>query len=323
MNYEALYTNFLEEIVHKIPQKTRLVNILADILCISKEAVYRRLRGEMQFSFQEAMIISRELHIPLDTLETNNSHASKPFKLNLIEYINPAESDFALMEEMTEIMKSFKNIAEPEVGEITNILPQPLYVNYENIFRFYLFKWNYQTNNSIKATPYKDIIVLDKLKKTQGEYVKWAKRINTEYVFDPLLFQYLVTNIKYFYYVGLISHEDAQLIKQDLLKILDDIDAMSRTGIIKESGKKINIYISDVNVDTNYIYVATPDYHLTIIKVFLLNGIASTDTKTFEEVKRWMQSFKRQSRLITVSGEKERRSFLKEQHDLIDSLSQL
>lgn len=323
MKYEALYTNFLEEIIQKIPQKTGLVNILADMLCISKEAVYRRLRREIQFSFLEVMTISRELHISLDTLQMSTLQESKPFKLNLIEYINPAESDFALMEEMTTVMKSFKNVADPEVGEITNILPQPLYVKYENIFKFYLFKWKYQSNSSTKTMPYKDIHVMDKLRKTQQEYVKWAKRLNTEYVLDPLLFQYLVTNIKYFYYVGLITHEDMQLIKQDLLKILDDIDTMSRTGIIEESGKKINIYISDVNVDTNYIYVATPDYQLTIIKVFLLNGIASTDRKTFEEIKRWMQSLKRQSRLITVSGEKERRSFLKEQHDLIDSLSQL
>lgn len=322
MKNEALYNTFLEEIARKVPHRTRLVSILSNMLSISKEAVYRRLRGEMPFTFNEVMSISRELHISLDTLNMNVSTSSKPFKLNLIEYINPAESDFALMEEMTAIMKSFKD-APAEVGEIANIIPQPLYVNYDSIFKFYLFKWKYQSQSFKKVVPYKDIVVSDKLKKTQQEYVKWAKRLNTEYVFDNFLFHHLVSNIKYFYYVGLILKKEVQQIRMDLLKILDDMDMLSRTGILKESGKKIDMYISHINIDTNYIYVATPNYKLTIIKAFLLNGIASTDRATFEEVKSWIQSMKQQSILITKSSEKERIEFFKAQYDLVESLSQI
>jgi len=322
MKHEAFHNSFLEEIAQKIPQKTKLADILADMLCIGKDAVYRRLRGDMPFTFDEAMTVSRQLGISLDNLNTDIS-VSKPFKLNLIEYINPAESDFALMEEMTMIMKSFKGIPNPEVGEITNILPQPLYVVHENIFRFYLFKWKYQTNRFSRAVPYKDILILNKLKKIQEEYAKWAKQLDTEYVFDYQLFNYIITDIRYFYNIDLISREDIQLIQEDLLKILDKIDTWSRTGIIEESGKKIDIYISNVNIDTNYIYVSTPDYQLTIIKAFILNGIASTDKATFKEVKYWIRSMKQQSTLITKSSETERILFLKEQRELIQSLYNL
>lgn len=323
MEYELLYNSFLREITQSIPHKAGVVNVLADLLHIGKEAVYRRLRGEVPFTFHEVMTISRQLSISLDNLEIDSSSMSKPFRLSLIEYINPAESDFVLLKEMTEILKSFKDVPDPEVGEIANILPQPLYIPYENIFKFFLFKWKYQSNSSDKTVPYKDIVVVDKLKKVQEEYVEWARRLHTEYIFDRQIFHYLVTNIKYFYWVGLISNEEIQLIKEDLLKILNNIDLWSRTGFIQETGKSINIYISGINVDTNYIYVSTPDYQLTIIKAFLLNGIASTDKRTFEEVKHWMQSMKQQSILITKSSEKERFNFLKEQYDLIESLSQV
>ena len=323
MKQEKLYNSFLEAISQKIPQKGDVVNVLANILCIGKEAVYRRLRGEVSFTFYEVMTISRQLHISLDNLEMNTSLLSKPFKLNLIEYINPAESDFALLEEMTNIMKSFENVPNPEVGEITNILPQPLYIPYESIFKFYLFKWKYQSNTSNKAIPYNDIVIVDKLRETQNEYVEWAKRLDTEYIFDKQLFQYLVTNIKYFYEIGLISKEEIRIIIEDLSKIVDDIDLCARTGILKETGKKINIYISNINIDTNYIFVGAKEYQLTIIKAFLLNGIASTDKRTFEETKIWMKSTKRQSILITGSGDRERINFIEEQYDIIQSLSRL
>ena len=44
MKKELLYDNLLNAIKEKFPQKTNLVNALVDLLCIEKEAVYRRLR---------------------------------------------------------------------------------------------------------------------------------------------------------------------------------------------------------------------------------------------------------------------------------------
>lgn len=323
MKHDILYNNFLTEIAQKISQKGMMVNILADMLCIGKEAVYRRLRREVPFSFFEVMTISKQLGISLDGLNATTHSIVKPFKLSLIEYINPAISDFALMEEMTAILKSFKEHSNPEAGEITNLLPQPLYVSYEHVFKLYLFKWKYHSNRQDKAIPYKDIVIVDKLQKTQEEYVSWAKRLNAHYILDRRLFHYIVSNVEYFYNVGLITREEIRLIRHDLLKILDEMDHLARTGVFRETGKKVNIYISNINVETNYIYVTTSDYQLTIIKAFLLNGIASTDRTTFEEVRQWTRSMKRQSILISGSGDKERIKFLDEQYQIIDSLSKL
>jgi len=319
----ALFNIFLKKIEQKIPQKKEIINVLADVLHTDKEAVYKKLKREVPFTFHEILTISKQLGFSLDSLNADSISKKKPSNVSLIEYISPAEGDFALMEEMTSILKSFKNIKNPEAAEITNILPQPLYVLYENISRFYLLKWEYQSYNLSKTTPYKDIIITDKLRKTQEEYVKWAKRLHADYIFDYLLFYYLVTDIKYFYHVGLITHEEVQLLKQDLFRILEEINLLTRTGFFEETGQTINIYVSNVNIDTNYIYVATPDYHLTIIKAFLINGIASTDKKTFDEVKHRVQSTKRQSTLITKSGEKERIDFFEKQHNFIESLSHL
>ena len=321
MKYEEINNVFLEKIAQRIPQKTETMKILADILGIGKEDVYKKIKGEDEFTFYEVMTISRQLGISLDSLNAENSLITKPFKLKLIEYVNPAETDFALMEEMTAIMKSFNDSADAEAAEITNILPQPLYVPYKYIFKFYLFKWKYQSDIK-KTIPYKDIVIVDELRKTQEEYIKWAKLLHADYIFDHLLFHYLVADIRYFFQAGLITREEIQLIKQDLLEILENIDLLSSTGFIKETGRKINIYISYVNIDTNYIYVAAQDYHLTIIKAFILNGIATTDDKVFEKLKQRVQSIKQQSVLMTKSAEKERVKFLKEQRNIIESLSQ-
>ncbi len=323
MKEDELYDSFLKEIAQKIPQKVEIVNTLAETLCLAREAVYRRLRKEVPFTFNEVMTISRKLGISLDNLEKDPSQKTQPFRMKLIEYIDPADSDFAIMEEITEIMRSVSKDSDVQVGEITNILPQPLYINYKSVFRFYLFKWKYHSNRSEQVVPYKDIVIVDRLQKIQWEHVAWSKHLNVDFVFDRMLFQYLITNIEYFYYVGLISGAEVRSIMDDLFRILDYIDDLSRAGAYRETGKKVNIYISSVNVDTNYTYVSAPDLRLTIIKAFLLDGIASTEQTTFEAVQCWMRSLQKQSVMITGSGEQERISFLSEQHKIVESLSGL
>lgn len=226
------------------------------------------------------------------------------------------------MEELTAILETIKDIPESEVAEITNLLPQPLYLPYKSITQFYLFKWKYQSNLN-KAIPYKSVVFEDELQKKQAESIEWSKRIKVSFIFDHLLFHYLIADIRYFYRAGLITREEIQLIKMDLLKILDEIADLSNIGMYKETGKKVDIYISYVNIDTNCIYVSAPDFHLTIIKAFILNGIATTDKRVSEEMKYKVQSLKQQSTLITGSSEKERVSFLEEQYKVIEGLSQL
>lgn len=264
-----------------------------------------------------------KINTPLNSLKTNNSLSSRPFSTKAIEYIDLAKLDFGLLKELAAILNPLKDTTNAYGGEITNILPQPLYLSHSNIFRFDLLRWTYQFNDSNIMVPYKDIHIADELQETLDINVKCSRYLHTDYIFDKQLFLYLVEDITYFYSVGLITQEEVQLIKQDLLKIVDEIDKLSYTGFFKETGKKINIYLSNVKIDTSYIFLDVPDFQLTIIKTFILNGIATTDKKTFEELKKRVRSLKQQSILITGSGEKERINFLNEQRHIINTLSKL
>ena len=46
----------------RVPQGQNLASVLADILFMGKEAVYRRLRGEVSFSIEEIATISFQIY---------------------------------------------------------------------------------------------------------------------------------------------------------------------------------------------------------------------------------------------------------------------
>ena len=61
-----LNTSLIEAVKEKLPLKENLANLLIDTLYIGKEAIYRRLRGEVPFTLEEAALISRKLGVSLD-----------------------------------------------------------------------------------------------------------------------------------------------------------------------------------------------------------------------------------------------------------------
>ena len=68
MMINELNTGLIEALKEKLPPKTNLANLLMDTLCIGREAIYRRLRGEVPFTLEEAALISRKLGVSLDKI---------------------------------------------------------------------------------------------------------------------------------------------------------------------------------------------------------------------------------------------------------------
>ena len=57
MKQEFLHDNLLKAIREKIPQEENLASVLGNMLCIGKEAIYRRLRGDVPFTLLETYMI--------------------------------------------------------------------------------------------------------------------------------------------------------------------------------------------------------------------------------------------------------------------------
>lgn len=318
MNKMTAHEKLLNEIKLKISHKENIANTLMDILYIGKEAVYRRLRGEVQFTLQEAEIISRELHISLDGILESDLLKSRPFRLNLIEYIDPLEPDFRVMKEFIDVLKLMRDDPDSEIGSAANILPQSIYMKYEYLTKFYFFKWTYQFKEEGLVKPMCEIEINNRLKGVFKEFIAESMQIkNTYYVWDNSIFLYLVNDIKYFYKIGYILQDEIVSLKSDLLRFLDDLEELAAKGKF-ETGNNVSFYISNINIESTYSYVQTQDYKISLIKAFSLNSVASVDEKTFEKVKVWVNSFKRLSTLISESGEIQRVRFFNKQREIIN-----
>ena len=134
----------------RIPQDMNLANTLADILCMGKEAVYRRLRGEVSFTIDEVALLSQKLGISIDQIVGSHVSNKVTFDLNLLHASSALESYYEIINRYLQIFDYVKTDNTTEVYTASNSLPFTLYSSYENLSKFRLCRWMYQ-NGDIKT----------------------------------------------------------------------------------------------------------------------------------------------------------------------------
>lgn len=120
----------------RVPEKQNLAGYLADTLCMGKEAVYRRLRGEVSFTLEEVALISRRLGISIDQIIGNHLSDRVTFDLNLLKSSDSMEGYYEIIHRYLQIFDYVKKDETTEVYTASNLLPFTLYSEYEYLSKF-------------------------------------------------------------------------------------------------------------------------------------------------------------------------------------------
>ena len=296
-------TDLIDAMKIYLPKGNNLANALMDILYLGKEATYRRLRGEVPFTFAEVATISQHMGISLDKIVGADLNDNAIVNLNMLQCQRPTETYYSIIDSY---IKLFGQLIERESSErstSSNTVPQTLYLKYEALGRHY-----------------EDLEIPEKLIDKQKEFVNLSQLFqSTNYIWDKEIFIRLVNEVKFFLNINLISEDSVKRIKKELLILLNELEKISAQGKYS-SGKDVKIYISDINFESTYSYVETDIYHQCLIGVFSINSITSKDDFLFQHLKLWIQSLKKYSTLISQSGEVQRIHFFNRQQELVKSL---
>lgn len=316
----SIVTELINETRERVAPKETLANFLTNTLCMGKEAVYRRLRGEVAFTFDEVAMISHKLGISIDQIIGNHLSNRATFDLNLQHSPDPVESYYEILERYLRIFNYVRNDDSTVVNTAANIIPYTLYSSYENLSKFRLCRWVYQ-NGKIK-TPHSlaEMQIPEKVvaaHKKLSETVKQCKK--TCFIWDSNIFYSFVKEIKYFAGLNLISADDVKQLKSELLSLLHELEQLSVKGEFN-NGNKVAIYLSNINFEATYSYIEKGDFQISLFRVYSINSMDSQNQQICTLQKNWIQSLKRHSTLISESGEVQRIAFMEQQKEIIEQL---
>lgn len=308
------------KILDSIPGNIKPIEYLIKVLEVSKESAYRRLRGEIPFTFQEMSKLSLNLGFSIDEL------ISKPGESRILVNMqtgldeNPSTVFLKRFEQFYQFLLHLENYPNVEAVLALNRVPDIASVYFKNLFKFFYFKWLYQNYETSPKMNYSDVTVPDKIeevrKKIKFDTANCANKITL--ILDSNFFISQVNEIQYYHKRRLINDEDFKNLKNDVLGFVDFLEECAQTGTFGQKSK-ISIYLSSMNIGTNAVYAKYNGNETSFVYAFSINPMNMTNPVVCEKHKKWINSVKKYSMLITKSNEMLQSEYFDKQREYANS----
>jgi BetR domain len=315
-------------IKNTLPSHISLVDAIADLLNISYDSVYRRIRGEKPITLNELKILCEHFHLSLDQVL---EHKTESVVFNAPE-INGSDPDFReYLKGVLKQMKYFNSFVKREMLYQCKDAPFFYFYLFPEIGAFKTFCW---LKTIINNPDYRD--------KTFSlhefpfeECNELGQQIIREYSILPSIelwnfesFNSSLNQLEYYRDAGLFkTGEDFIIVADSFNKMLNHLQEQANNGLKFMPGATdvshkapFKFYINEVLLGNNTIICELDDLRLSIITYNALNYLITKDVRLGEKLFRGFNTLVSRSTLISGTGEKERNKFFRVQHEKIIQL---
>lgn len=320
MDSSGLNEVVISKILGNIPPNIKPMDYLMETLDISKESVYRRLRGDIPFTFGEIVKLSLNLSFSIDEIIGQNKKSRIFF--DLIENIsyNPQQTFLALLMDYHRYLLNVRNAKRIDTILAVNRILMWLTLESTYLFRFFYFKWAHQTYKAPANYSFSEVYIspdINVLCQKINEDLQFT--YYASYIIDRKAIVHTIKEIQYYYRRKLITTEELLLIKDDLLAFINQIEAMAKTGVTSV-GSPVYIFLSMINVESNSLYTSYDDKAVSYFWIYSLSPASVNNEAACLLHKKWLDSLKRYSMLISQSNEMLQEEFFNKQRSYINSI---
>ena len=316
---------FLSLLKTMVASNINLADELADMLNISTDSVYRRLRGQSAFSIDEVGVIAEKFDIPMESIfSTSKQQAS----FNFNRLYNNANNFIVYLGWYADYLSSLTAVPGTRIIYAADDVPVLRHFNFHYLAAFKAFYWSKAVLNidylpnqkfNLEAIP-KDLVELNK--KTAEVYSKLdCTEIWTNETITSTLKQ-----VQYYWECDFFeSNADALLVLADIRQMLNQMNKECEQND-QEGRERIGhfmLYNSDVMIGNNCVLIEPGNSQLPK-RVFLgyntFNTLSTKDDAFIDETSLWMNNLIKKSILLTGSGEKQRSIFFRKMEEKLSAL---
>ncbi|MCL1934617.1 MAG: helix-turn-helix domain-containing protein [Candidatus Azobacteroides sp.] len=294
-----------------------------EALNISRESVYRRIRGDISFTLEEIAKLSVELGFSIDELIIKDMHSRVFFDLHISGTQDPSETFMIIFQQYFQNTFDMSYAKEIESTMILNHIPPAYVIFFNHLFKFTYYRWMHQNQESSLKYCYSDVTLPDKLVYLQQKAMENMKKIrNNTFIFDPNIFLNLIREIQYYYKRRLITDSEFFVLKEELLALIDMVESIAQTGF-HGSEARFNLYLSALNIESSSQYIRCDDQVKSQFFVNSLEPVTITNPSLCAIHKKWLDSIRKYATLITQSNEILQVRYFSKQRSHIEEISEL
>ncbi|MDX1903933.1 MAG: helix-turn-helix domain-containing protein [Thermonemataceae bacterium] len=297
---------FLQYIKKILAPNVSLVDELAEILAMSNDSIYRRLRGETALSLEETFKIAAHYHISIDSLFKISSSE----KFTYFSY-KPIHTEQDLLKYLQMIEEDISIIAQHKGQMIYAATDLPIFYNfaYPELAAFKLYAWKrYAQVNNQKP----DLFTFDKLdadwwKLCQNIY-KLYQNISSVEIWTNQTIDSTIQQINYYNDLALFENPtDAKKLVEQLIILIEHIK--QKTFL---NHQPFSLYQSEVTLDNNCIMTEIQGQKKVYLRHQNLNVLVTKDDIFCEDTSAGLNTIIGKSVLLSGSSERIRHLFFQD-----------
>ncbi len=305
-----------QRIREKLPNNDSLAEVVAELLHVSNDSAYRRIRGETPLVLEEARILCDTFSLSLDEL-LHVSTNSIFFTYTQIDHIQ-----FSFGKYLEEIRNSLMLVNASNEKEITYLGKDiPVFYNflYRPLFAFRYFFWM----KSILQHPdfvhlqFSDDLLSPDLEQIGKEITQLYVSIPSTEIWNTESVNSTIAQIEYYREAGYFQcEEDIEKIYHSLRSLIEHIKTQAETGTKFIPGENVNIrkqhyhlFYNRVVLGDNTIIVIMEGQKTLYLTYDVLNYMVTRDVKFCNAVYGKLQNLIRRATILSNASEKQRNIF--------------
>jgi hypothetical protein len=318
-----LQQSLFKHIKANLPSHLSLVDEVAELLNISNDSAYRRIRGEKPISFEEIQKLCKTYQLSLDqmmNIETKNT-------IFMGNWIDANGFDFEqYLKGMLLQVQSINSAGQKNILYEAKDFPPFHYFNFPDLAAFKYFFWMKTILSSPECAnmSFEDHEFGKTLYKTGLEIIRVYNQIPSTEIWSIETINTTIRQIEYYRETGCFrKKENIDLLYDQLGQMLDHVKKEATLGeklLLKQKplgNKNFELYCNEVYLGHNTIITEMDGVDTVFINHGILNYMSTRDSRYCAYTRKYFHNTISKSSLISSVSEKERNRFFNILHQKI------
>ncbi len=301
--------HFFQKIKNEIKDFQSIAGVLSEILNLSMDSAYRRVRGETLLSLSEIMAVCDYFKITFsyNTVDSTEESANFFYK-TLCDTEHSVKNVLKCLYDLGERLKLISAHQNASTILTMNEIPVFYIFEFKELTLFRMKIWLQEMND------YYDNNINDEelLSIANTIYTNYSKCNLTE-IWSHHAVHNLTSTITYYYEVGDLDRKEAHLLLDQTKQLMNNRYKNANTA----DGKKYNLYWSELELSNSFMLSIFDEIKISTIKLFSLSSISTYNKNMYDDIFKWISNIKKNAALISGTNRKKRAQFFNYIDDMI------
>jgi plasmid maintenance system antidote protein VapI len=316
--------HLFEIIKSRIPEQYRLTDVIEELLGVSSDSAYRRIRGEKELSFTELRKLCQHFGLSMDEILNFKTGQSVLFRFTTVN-MTEQTSYIHYIERLSDTLALFRSSEDSELLFTAQDIPFYHFLNHTELMFFKLYAWHDTVSKErISFRTFCDRLDRDAIIPIYKQMHQSWLQIPSKEIWTPQTIDTVLRLLDYYVETGAFDSRDtvflllAQL--SDLLETVVNVHAKDGYKN-REKQTPFSMYICSVDMENSYMLTRRGEQKICTLKLYTVNSIATDNAALCDETQKWIDSLIKKSILISGgTSERERFRFFQVSRNKIDEL---